>query len=542
MVVTRSLTDLRRPRAVIAWSLALVLFLGLALLRLQQPVSDDEIYEVRNAERLIAGEPIHQYIPPVYDLALAGVMYLAGDSDPALRLPGLLCAAITLGLTLGLTRQLGLSASERVICLVLLATSPAFVQGALLVHIDNTLLVPACLLFVQAILCWWGSSPGHRVGAGVLSSIALAVALLVKFSAPLLMVAGLGLALLWRDRPRLIGYSLIVAGGLAGFWLLWFGLAQWLDLDMLQPFRFVIERSARQRGTWLSWLVTWARNGATLIVWFMPWLLAGCLWGWRRPHRLSTPYVLLGAAALAIFIYLPLTSINHGFPKYFLPALPLLVVFFVHAVSVGGPDRPILWMTLGTGLFLVLAGFEPVYFLRYELRRLLVNGQDPTWQVLRQVAIGLAPALALIWWRQSRSMQADSMGGGLLALCLATGLAISVQQSLAPYQTNYSYGEVGTRSVVAHLQGELGVEDRVISTQDILYRLGRHHQALPDSVWGSPTTLVKLIEAPATRFVVVSLPSQAQATMISLDHQPLATALSRFDTLQIGTHLIYERR
>ena len=47
------------------WAVTASVFLALSLPKAGQPISDDEIYEVRNAERILAGEAIQLYVPPV---------------------------------------------------------------------------------------------------------------------------------------------------------------------------------------------------------------------------------------------------------------------------------------------------------------------------------------------------------------------------------------------------------------------------------------------------------------------------------------------
>ncbi len=88
------------------------LFLALALPGVQQPVSDDEIYEVRNAERLLAHEPIHLYVPPVFPI-LAATIVVCGPSEFSMRLPGLLSWILGMALTARLARRMGLDPQTR---------------------------------------------------------------------------------------------------------------------------------------------------------------------------------------------------------------------------------------------------------------------------------------------------------------------------------------------------------------------------------------------------------------------------------------------
>ena len=524
------------------WLLALLVFLILAVPRLQQPVTDDEIYEVRNAERLLVGEQIHLYLPPLYDLVLAGAIYVAGNGDAALRGPGIVCALVSMVLTWVLARQLGLTQRQRSLSLLLLATAPAFVQGSLLVHIDNTLLVPTCLAFIVTLLAWQANQDQSRHW-GFLCAACLALALLTKISTPLLMVVGIGLAFLWKDRARVLGFSAITLGGVAGFVVMWWLMAGWLQLDPLDPFRFVAERADRQRADWLVWVATCGRNGWTLAAWFGPWVLLGGLASLRHLNRLNMAQMIVVAAALGVFVYFPLTAINHGFPKYYLPALPLILLVLVRTYD-WQLSRTDLILIAGVTLFLLLVGHEPVYFLRFEVRRLLVAGTSPIVRILQHALLWVTPAVALILLRGWDGGQrlVPNLGRGLLVLCLASGLSLSVQQTAADYQTNYSYGEQETSRLVGHLRSQAAEHDGIIATQDILYRLGRHHQALADTLWRSPAAIAARIEAVRTRFVVVSLPSQSTALVGALAQSPLSDALAAFDPSACGTHTLYTRR
>ena len=129
----------------VSFLIIVILYLALSMPKINQPVTDDEIYEIHNAELILAREPIHLFVPPVYDCILAGTIHCLGNKPWALRIPGILGSIMSIGIAMLITfsvfphRKL----ENATVVGLLLATNPAFVQGSLLIHIDNTVLVPA---------------------------------------------------------------------------------------------------------------------------------------------------------------------------------------------------------------------------------------------------------------------------------------------------------------------------------------------------------------------------------------------------------------
>jgi hypothetical protein len=522
-------TDLRIVAA------AALLFLALSLPGAGQPVTDDEIYEVRNAERLLAGEPIHLYIPPVYDLLLAGVIALGGSHEAMLRLPGWASWLLALALTVRLARRLGFDDGRTALAAAGVACLPAVTQGALLVHIDNTILVPAVLWIVERVLAW-------REGAGgAWLVLAVATALLVKFSTPVFVLAGLAAALLlvdgWARLRVFLGYAAL---GAALFALSWALLASWLSLDAWQPFDFAGRRVAAQGGGIGERLAMGARNGWIVVAWCTPFLIPAALLGaWRSCRRGDKPGLIAAAAGLACLAYLALTSINHGFPKYLLPAVPL---WWLAAVSAVPLSRRLLVAAGVLAVAWAAVGHEPVYFLRVDVRRLLFDGAGLAAPLAEHAVLWLAPALLVGWWWHRRPGEGATIPTLLVALSLGGALATSGQQAVAPYQTNYSYGERGTRDLLSRLRERLQPADRVLATQDLLWYLDRRHEVLPDSVWTRDESIERRLRQPAARFLVASLPSHGRVALAALREGETGRYLRQhFRADSVGTFVVWER-
>lgn len=165
--------------------LVLAVYLVLALPGINQPVTDDEIYEIQNAEKLVAGESIQVFVPPLYDCVLTACIRTLGTSPWVFRVPGILSAVLTLLLLFLIGRTIfpGQGGVPAMLSALILAASPAFIQGSLLVHIDNTILVPLILLWLYFVFMYC------REGSIVylsLSGAFFVIALLAKFSTPVI--------------------------------------------------------------------------------------------------------------------------------------------------------------------------------------------------------------------------------------------------------------------------------------------------------------------------------------------------------------------
>ena len=226
------------------WRLAVValVYLSLALPKITQPISDDEIYEVRNAERILAGEAVHVYIPPVYDCILAGAMEAIGTEPWCLRLIGIVSALLALVVCAALAAEITPGREDAALASALiLAVNPAFVQGSLLIHIDNTVLVPAVLLWIYLLARF------ARTGANadlLLATLTLSGALLVKYSTPTLITPAVLIFFgVNRDGRCVLGRvvgSVVVGYALFAIW--WGGMAMAMDLSFLAPFAFAAAR------------------------------------------------------------------------------------------------------------------------------------------------------------------------------------------------------------------------------------------------------------------------------------------------------------
>ena len=540
------------------WRCALValVYLSLALPKINQPISDDEIYEVRNAERILAGERVHLYVPPLYDCLLAGVMATAGTEPWVLRLVGVASALLALAACGALAAEVA-PAGRNVAALVAslaLAVNPAFVQGSLLIHIDNTILVPAVLVWIYLLARFARTRDNRDL---FLSALALSGALLAKFSTPTLIAPA---ALLFFGantdaRGLLVRVASSVVLGYALFAVWWAAMATAMELSFLEPFAFAAARLGAQAASEASWWQGVVRNLWTLVAWITPFLLCSLIVAARTAVRevRSQRIPLVGLASGAVLAYLFLSAINHGFPKYFAPGVPLFaVVLAVEAVRGRDSYRSLLLLGVGSAAWYLAWGFEPVYFLRWTIREALVAGHGLAEMLpgaVLQGAVWAVPAAVWAGWklapsRWGRGVAPPALAAGLLVLTAAQGATTCLVQAAVRYQTNYSYGEVGSGDLDAHLRAKLAPADRVLATQDVLYRLGRRHEFIDDETWTDVHAFFELLQRPATRFLVYSLPSQSVTGFRTVFGSARVRRYlhSEFDEMTLGTFTVFERK
>ena len=551
-------SKLTSRHTILQYAVVLSLFILLVSPNLNQPVTDDEIYEIDNAERILSGEPIRVFVPPLYDYALAFSLKFLGREPWVTRLIGVSSALAALCILMTIIRRSYPETQPQISFLAgaLLASNPAFIQGALLVHIDNTLLVPLTLLWV-----WFLSEYArtnfvrHLVWAGTI----LTLALFAKFTTPLLLILAGFLFMLLNHAGKLLPYSLMSAVSLLAFLVGWWIFSKATDLSFMEPFSHAVQRGALYSDLLTKQTMTWILNVLTIVVWFTPLLLLSVAVAlpaaFRGVMSQRDPAALLLISAVAICSYVAFSTVNHGFPKYFLPALPLLVGVTVYHLGKGielhqTPMRSLLRPFAFATVFFFILLDDPILLLRYDLRETQVLGtgkRELFLTALRQILVCMVPLglwfLRFSRWRFLRRIFLPAFLAHLLVISFAFSAALSLKQATAPYQTNYSYGERGTVQLHTYLQQHLRPPDQILATKDILYRLGRSSEYVPRDVWSSPSNLLQRLSMPETRFLITSIPSISVNTLKLLKDDPdlRATISTRFTKHEIGTYAIYER-
>jgi hypothetical protein len=255
---------------------------------------------------------------------------------------------------------------------------------------------------------------------------------------------------------------------------------------------------------------------------------------------------LFGLSGMFVLIYFAIATINHGYPKYYMPALPLFAMVGAgYALREKRPEKADLAVILGSILFFTVYFFaltkDPIYLFRYKLREVLITGTGRAEflkMAILQSAIYIIPFFAYFVFRRIGFKML------LLILVFSMSLSLSAKQAASKYQTNYSYGETGTLAVDEYLKKNAQKSDRIIATKDVLYRLGREESFFSIYFWKDKNKFLETLRRENTKFLVISIPAQSVAFYKNVMGDPAVKVfLERdFREIRLGTYTVYERK
>jgi 4-amino-4-deoxy-L-arabinose transferase-like glycosyltransferase len=537
------------PRRINLIFIPIFLYLCLALPKINQPVTDDEWFEIANAEAILNSTHIRLHVPPLYDSILACCIKIAGPSEAVLRIPGLISAIAAIALLYMLALRIfpdRKHGSLLLIAPILLAINPAFVQGSLLVHIDNTILIPLILAW---LLAWDSYLTTGRRSQLIAAILFLGISLLAKYSTPILILFALSCWTVVKDRKRIGKYLILGIGGIALFLFLWLVLSRMLNLDYFGSFKYVFSRVKTYAEMDRFRMIL--ANVITLSLWMSPGIILSLALIIKRERDgvglWNVPWHICVAG---VFLYVCVSSVNHGFPKYYLPAVP-----FIAALLSAGIDldrckqylrnrRVLIFCAVTTGSVYLL---DPVYLYRFGLRQALATGIMPT-SLKGEIGICLllvvvAVVCILVIMRKERSLSAATEF--VLFWVVAWSLGQSLCQATAPYQTNYSYGERGTRQLEKVLARLIDEHDncRIIAINDITWRLGLDDQHLELTYWFDPEGIASDLLDDRTQAIAISIPSHPiRNYRLVMDDEAISVILKEnYELRRIGTYYLWTR-
>ena len=383
------------------------------------------------------------------------------------------------------------------------------------------------------------------------------MALLIKFSTPTLIVFAIIPYFLMKNNRRLLSsVASVFVLSYCVFLAAWAVMASVMNLSFWEPFSFAGNRAGLYMNALTDNVASLGQNVWTLGVWFTPYILL--LFVMAFPAMISAVVTgndrasILSLASAGVLVYLIISTINHGFPKYLMPGLPLLVIstiYFFREDTKNMVSAPVsvLIPVIAISAWFLLVRYDTIYALRFSLRQVFIECPD-MWTIakipLTQAVVWFLPLLVYIIYRLVlRGRIHFTLPEFLLILLFSHGLILGVIQDMSTYQTNYSYGEIGTMDLHKFLTENAGSDDRIFATKDILHRLGRDNQYISRDRWSDRKRFLHILEDPSTRFLVTSIPSHSLTLYKSIlrDKAVQSCLQADYRSRQIGTFTIYQR-
>lgn len=547
--------------------------------RVHRPIAQDELYYLEAAKTLYqTGIPVNyltpnqilNYSPPLYLYSIKAAFSFFGAHESVARLVGFVSGWSTLLLMFVVIRTLIHDSEWEKIkgatlgCL-LYGSTPAFIQGSLMLDIDNTVLPPIFLLLLLSFVKY---QQRKTLRWALLIGIAVALALGVKLTTPVLAIALLGL-FSWVGknslRTKLIPMAAILGGTLA-FFLLWFLYSKVTGVSFLGPFRYVLNifqyRSHSEGGLRLSQI---AENFVYLALWLGPFpLLLFTLLAIRRTMgflelpALKHEDLFLIFGLVIVGGYTLIGGAPFGFIKYHCPGIPMMYVFTAVTLQKKGaidfskiPYRTLLFLIGAALLIHFFTLNDLLYVLRYQLRE-AAGFSLPSVQTALFKNVGLKGFLYLLSYAvlsiaAFRRFSIKSASLLLLLFSLGSNVAMAHVQNFASYSTGYNYGATKTLEAARLIRERAGPKSVVIVPSDLVYYSDLPLSSSPhllDRLWNDIEELTKLVADPRAAVFAYSISSNTVEQIRAISrYPPLQDLLRReFDPSTIGSYRIWIRK
>ncbi len=536
------------------WCLVLscLLFAALAVPRLGQLAATDEIlYAMRLGDQLYRqgfshAETLPAFSPHLHGWCIGLAHCVFGAGDAVARLPGLIAWLAALILLWYRLRGTG---GEWLVLLG--ATIPLAVQGAVIADIDQGLLVP--LVFLQ---CWAVDAYVERRDRKSWLGVALAMLLALwgRLTTPTILIPLCVGYAWWRHsrRTALLTAAALVAGWM-GFLATWGAYCGATGVPFAGPFRYLEESflfaTVGSRGaSWRKVVFTgiylwlWLGAGVAVLGGLAVWQRIRVWWRERRPERTD---LFLAAGGFLLVGYAAVGGTLFGFPKYHCPAVPLLLVGCAPLVGdLRWDRRQILWLLgaivfAGLGQFLLVG--DPLLLVRRELRETIVAG-DSIRPVLVTLALRLLIGLGLL----AIPLAVLRRRAVLFGLAFGANLGLLLIQQGGGYQTGYVYGDRGDSvRVAAWLRERLPAEAVAIVPGEVVHLLDRPDLSYRENdQWKDVPELLAALGQPNVQAVGISPLTNDTEQVLTLTANPDIRRLldASFAEHRLGAYVVFLRR
>jgi 4-amino-4-deoxy-L-arabinose transferase-like glycosyltransferase len=268
------------------------------------------------------------------------MFWLFGQTVQIARLPGILCGVISI-MMIYLICSLSLRSNSceqfrwPLMITFLYATTPAVIQGSAIIDIDMTILIPSILLMFLFFLKY--EQTGDYRWA-VLTGLAVSIAFWARVTTPPVIALLLMLYTLSTKKDR--SHKLIIVGSILAGCLMftgsWYIYCTITDIPFSAPFTYTSQSFfTKMMRADFSLLSNIVQNLTSFILWFgiLPFLLL-ILVTWHRctaflkDYSLHEEDIFLIGGLILIGGYTLIGGSTFGYPKYQIPAISLIMIYF----------------------------------------------------------------------------------------------------------------------------------------------------------------------------------------------------------------------
>ena len=554
---------------------AWVLFTSCAVARIGQPIAQDELWWLVAAKTLISTGIPQQYADPgrmavfsphLYLHSLVSAFRLFGGSEAIARFPGIVSGWISIALIFFIVRSCakgdGAGSMEWAAWTAFsYAAIPAVVQGAAIIDIDMTLLIPPILL-----LFWFTfeylRSP--RLLWGVWIGLALCLALWVRVTTPVILTIYL---LMYSFVARIslrqrLAYMGAILMGILLFAVSWYGYCHYAHVPFAEPFRYTLQafwgKSIKQDSAGLSQLVRslffftlWI--GIPLTILFVGISVQRGSEVIKRRTLHPTDLFLFGGLVLIVG-YTLVGGASFGYPKYQMPAISLLLVYIGLlgtrlGEGIGGKGYGWVW---AIGSILVLAQYfligDLLYSFKYAMREALAYDL-PSYGRIFGMAI-LKGTLLMILAAVLYGLGKKRISSGhtlplLLVISLGVNMGMTLRQSTADYHTGYNYGGRRTIETADYIRMIVPLDGVVIGPSEVIYYLNRPSSPyVSNTLWADAAKLGSILDRRTTAVLAYSISTNTveQVRTILKDESIQGILKQDYQRSGLGSYQIWIRK
>jgi hypothetical protein len=478
--------------------------------QIDRPFVYDDVSFIQGARTIAdAGRPfgnqgymLHQYWerdqwslwhPPLYIYLLGLTVALLGDAERVARGIGVLCLLVAAGFAFDLGRQLVLSrggSPERalaagVMAVALYVLNPLAVQAAMVLDIDNTVLMVLIVAQVRLAITLPGSWGRLTI---VCLAVLYALALWAKLTTPLALAAALVFTRLFQGVGWRGALQAMFAVGLGWviFAVSWVGISSAAGLPIYYTLDVVKNEaleSSISSGHRLVSFEAFVNGVAPAILWIGPFfcllfVAAGLarLWSLVRGKGLEAAdlLVVLGAAIYLAYIF----KLAGNLPKYHAAMLPLWAAACAALVAcaAGRPTVAQCGVTMLGGALLTAWLWNRMPESWGILWAPTLNAQ----LIVIPLLIGLG--IAALWALLGRRNLAGSIPVALFVLTICWSLTLDLAQREQPGSSTYFYGRHGQVEAAAAVNALVQPDETFVAAKEVAWYT-RSRQYVDQESW-----------------------------------------------------------